>query len=209
MKPGKPQTRFLLRGSSLLIGVLVLWWFVLSTPLLFLLRGSLEFTGSLIFGGNTRDIVTLTPSGDWSVRVPLEKVVVEFDVARADVITFTFSLPVYWAIMLAMPGIRRSVRPLVLGTVVVAALEVIMLLVFIEISAHRAAAQMAGVEDETSRYIRRFGEYMVVNVVPYAAPFLIAISLHVDLRRQILGWGPMREHPVTQPSTKTRKRRDR
>ena len=45
---------------------------------------------------------------------------------RPDVTAFTFSLPVYGAIILAAPGIRRAMRPLILGTVLVAILKIIL-----------------------------------------------------------------------------------
>jgi hypothetical protein len=40
---------------------------------------------------------------------------IDFDVSQGDAITFTFSLSVYWAIMLAAPGVRRTLRPLLLA----------------------------------------------------------------------------------------------
>src|ERR1019366_2924277 len=36
----KPQTRFLLRGSALLVGLLSLWWFLLLSPMLYMLKGA-------------------------------------------------------------------------------------------------------------------------------------------------------------------------
>lgn len=202
MPGSSPQSRFLLRGSALLILLLVLWWFVLANPLLFLLRGFLENFGSVILGGNPAELVQETASGDWSMRVPLEAVVpdpekpsgllqihsVDFDIARSDVITFTFSLPVLWAILLAAPGIRHAGRPLLTGTLLVAVLEIILLLAYIEIFAHNAAAQSTHSQGALAAWFWRFSEYLVILVIPYAAPFLIAISVHRELRSQMLGW---------------------
>ena len=79
------------------------------------------------------------PSGDWTVRVlvpatsrqPLaQQIRIDFDMARGDAITFTFSLPVFWAIMLAAPHVRMNFRPLLRGTAVMAAMEVVLLLAF-------------------------------------------------------------------------------
>jgi hypothetical protein len=109
MTADKPLARFLVRGSALLILWLVFWWFLLLNPLLFLLRNSAEIFGSLILGGDSRQFVTETASGDWSFRVPLEVVAsrlprqsgpmqihsVDFDIARSDVNAFTFSLQVF------------------------------------------------------------------------------------------------------------------
>jgi len=186
----KPQTRFLLRGSTLLITFLVLWWFVLRAPMLSLLRGGIEMLGG--------DVAGETAAGDWTMRVPLEGVIpatqgraaqqvrsVEFDIARADVNAFTFSLPVFWAIMLAIPGLRRSVRPLAIGTALVAALELAMMFLYLQIVAHNNAAQLGVPQGAGAKWLLHFGEYLVVTVIPYAAPFLIAIWLHRDLRGQI------------------------
>ena len=59
----KPQTRFLLRGSVLLVGLLSLWWFLLLSPMLYLLKGA---AGAFL-------LIQENPSGDWTLRVPLEK----------------------------------------------------------------------------------------------------------------------------------------
>jgi hypothetical protein len=220
MPTDKPQTRFLLRGSVLLISLLLLWWFFLVNPLLFLLRGALEASGSVLYGGAARELVSEAPSGDWSFRVPIEILLppspqqptgaqvqsIEFDMPRSDVTAFTFSLPVYWAIILAAPGIRRAMRPLILGTVLVAILEIVLVVWFVEISAHKVAAQLYAPQSGTASWLLRFGEYLVVNVIPYAAPFLIAIALHRELRWQMLRWGsaeaaPAAEIPVSKPGT--------
>jgi hypothetical protein len=186
----KPQTRFLLRGSALLVSSLVLWWFVLRGPMLTLLRAGVELLGGEVAGE--------TASGDWTMRVSLEGVIpangqraaqevhsVEFDIAHADINAFTFSLPVYWAIMLAIPGLRRSVRPLVIGTAIVAALELALMFAYLNIVAHTTAGQLGVPQGGGVKWLLHFGEYLVVTVIPYAAPFLIALGLHRDLRGQI------------------------
>jgi len=112
MSPPRPQARFLARGSVLVIGFLALWWFVLLSPLLFVLRGSEEILGSIALGVNSGKFIAETASGDWRFTVPVEVVIpnspgqrspttlrsIEFDLARTDAVAFTFGLPVYWAI---------------------------------------------------------------------------------------------------------------
>ena len=209
MPSNNPQRWFLLRGSALLISLLLLWWFFLVNPLLFFLRGALEVSGSLVYGSAARELVSEGPSGDWSFRVPMEIVVppspehpagmqghsIEFDMPRADVTAFTFSLPVFWAIILAAPGIRRALWPLLLGTALVAILEIALAVCFVEITAFKVAAQLYPPQGQTASWLLRFGEYMVVNVIPFAAPFLIAIGLHRELRWQILRWGSAEAEP--------------
>jgi hypothetical protein len=196
------QTRFLLRGSGLLIVLLVFWWFALLSPLLLLLRGSAEICWG-IFVNHAGKLIAETPAGDWSLRVPVEFTMpassrepapvrihsIDFDVARTEAIAFTFSLPVYWAIVLAAPGIRRNLRALVLGSIAVTAVETILFLAFAEISAHNVAAQWSRQLADLSGWILRFGYYLVVDVVPYVAPFFIALGIHRELRRQIFRSG--------------------
>jgi len=185
----EPQTRFLLRGSALFIGLLTLWWLVLLAPMLYGLKSA---AGAFV-------LIEANPSGDWTLRVPLELTLpatrqqprarqlrsVDFDMSRSDAITFTFSLPVYWALMLAASGARRNLRGLLLGTIVMAAVELVLLLAFAEITARDGAAQLAGTEDAAGRWIRHVGVYLTVSVLPYIAPFAVAFGFHRELRRQV------------------------
>jgi hypothetical protein len=181
MRPASPQAKFLLRGSVLLIAFLILWWFVLLDPLLLLLRWSAEVAGG------SGQVVSLTASGDWTFHFVAGSRLVYFDIPRADVLTFTFGLPVFWAILLAAGDLRRSLRPLAIGTVLVAATETLMLLALARLAARKVAARMApGAQDAFGGWLAHVGEYLVVDVLPYAAPFLIALALHRGLRSQIL-----------------------
>jgi len=195
----EPQTRFLLRGSALVIGLLTLWWFVLVGPMLYMLKSA---AGSFVW-------IQENPSGDWTLRVPLEKTLpvtsqrsvpvqihsIDFDMLRSDVITFTFSLPVFWAIILAAPRPRRNLGPLLWGTAVMSMVELILLLLFAQITAHNAASQLAGAQDTSGKWIRHLGEYLVVNVLPYAVPFVVALSLHRDLRGQVFAFATEADRP--------------
>src|ERR1039458_9789276 len=153
------------------------------------------------------------PSGDWTLRVALEKTVpatleqpvaqqihsIDFDMLRTDLIAFTFSVPVFWAIMLAAPGVRRNLRPLLLGTALMAAVELAMLLAFAQIAARNAVAHIAGGDDATAKWARHLGEYLIVGVLPYAMPFVVALSLHRGLRAEIFPWSTAAELPATLP----------
>lgn len=201
MPPGRPPGRFFLRASGLLILLLVIWWFFLLQPMLFLLHASAETCGGMVFGADSHELVTVTASGDWSFRVPLDLVVrdlngqpgaaqvhsIDFDIPRSDVIAFTFGLPVFWAIILAAPGIRRSLPPLLFGTLLMAILEIVLLLVFVEISARKVALQLAQSQNGMAKWFLHFAEYLLVSIIPYLAPFVIALSVHRELRSQVLG----------------------
>lgn len=192
----RPQTRFLLRASTLLVGLLVLWWWILCGPMLGALRVTVDSTGGVFFGGRSQDLVHETASGDWSFHVPMEAVTatarihsVDFDLARTDVNAFTFSLPVLWAILLAAPRLRRNLGTLALGSVAMVLFELLLMMVFIEIYARNAVSQITHVQSALEKWALHFAEYLVVSVLPYAAPFVLALAVHRDLRLQILGWG--------------------
>ena len=186
------QTRFLLRGSVLLIGLLTLWWLVLLGPMLYMLKGA---AGGFV-------LIRENPTGNWTLRVPLERTLpatpqrpvaqrirsIDFDLERKDLVGFTFSLPVYWAVILAVPGVRRSLRPLLLGTALMSLVELLLLLAFAQIGARNAAAQYSGSEDAVGKWIRRVCEYIVVGALPYAVPFVVALSLHRGLRGAVFPW---------------------
>jgi hypothetical protein len=205
MRPVNPKTQFLLRGSILLIASLTLWWFVLLDPLLLLLRWSVELTGG------SGQVVGLTASGDWTFHFTAGRQVVYFDIPREDVRTFTFGLPVFWAIILAAGDLRRALRPLAIGTVFVAALETLMLLATVRLAAHDVAAGMApGAQDAFTAWLVRVGRYLVVGVLPDAMPFLAALALHRGLRSQILPFtAPAMRKTVAATVKEGRRRRDR
>ena len=178
----------------LLLVFLTAWWFVLQTPLLGLLRGSFEFFGA---GARVQD----GGGGAWTFRIPMEVALapaaqtsgatnvhaVIFDVPQADIATFTFSLPMLWAILLAIPGLRASVRPMLIGTLAMWLLETLLLFAFIEISAWKVAGQLSQSQGEFTKWWLKFGEYLVVMVIPYTAPVLLALWLRPDFRARIFG----------------------
>ena len=199
----KPQVRFLLRGSALLIVMLALWWLALRPPMLFLLRVSESVALRLVSNTDSTDPITVDSSGDWNFRIPVEDTPretvrkdgpakfqsIEFTLPRADVVLFTFSVPVYWAIVLAAPMGRSGIRALLWGTALVSLVEVLSLLVQVEIFAYTVEAQLHVGADGLATWSREFGTRLVVGVIPFAAPVLAAVALHRDLRAQIFSWG--------------------
>jgi hypothetical protein len=203
----KPQVRFLLRSSALLTGMLALWWFALQPPMLFLLRVSESVALRLLSSSGSAEPIAEDPSGDWNFRVPVEDTqsemtgaanpvagsgtgpvkfrAIEFTIPQADVVLFTFSLPVYWAIILAVPGARPSFRALLWGTVVISSVEVLSLMALVEITAYAVVAQWHPPAGALAAWSREAGTNLVVGVIPFAAPVLTAVALHPGLRAQI------------------------
>ncbi len=210
----KTHTRFFLRGSALVGGLLVLWWFALLNPLLYVLRQSANLCGSLFFGRAVRFITEA--SSVWTIEVPIDAVIpagpehptpvpvhsIDFDLARPDAGAFTFGLPVYWAIVLAAGEVRRALRPLLLGTLAMWLAEVAMLLLYAELYVHRTAAAWTPSSAPVAAWLYRFGDYMMVSLIPYLIPFAVALWLHGGLRRQILLLGGTLAPAATAPATK-------
>jgi hypothetical protein len=142
-------------------------------------------------------------SRNWTFRVPKKITVpaspvmpmpqqidsVDFDVPRMDVIGFTFSLPVFWAVVLAAPGWRRNLRPFLAGTGLIALVELSLLLTFAATSAHKAAAAILSIPMGVfETWLLSFSDYLTVLVVPYLAPIVVAFAVHHELRRDVFGW---------------------
>ncbi len=151
-----------------------------------------------MFGTGSHGLIQETASKDWSFKIPMELTAaparaihsIEFDIARSDLIAFTFSLPVFWAIHMAALGWRRGFRGLLAVTMAVAALEIVLILVFVEISARGVAAQISQSQGAVEKWVLHFVGYLVADVVPYVGPFVIAAAVNPKLRLQIIGYGP-------------------
>ncbi len=197
-----PQARFLLLGTALLAALLILWWLVLMNPLLFLLHNAVNACGGVFWSGPPAFSVTETPGGGWTFEVPMEATVphsaanpapqqvhaIDFDMARSEVGAFTFGLPVYWALMLAAPGIRRNLRPLLWGTLAMAILEIALAVLTADLLAHVTLARMVRAHDPIGHWFLRFSYYLTVDAIPYLMPFVVAIWSHRELREQIFNW---------------------
>ena len=195
----RPQARFVLRGSALLMAMLALWWFALQPPMLFLLRSCESVALRLLSSSSPTEPIAVDSSGDWNFRVPVEDTqrdtakgsgpvkfrAIEFTIPRADVVLFTFSVPVYWAIVLAAPWSRSALRPLLWGTAALSVVEVLSLLALVEITAYAVVAQWHSSPDGLAAWLRDVGNKLIVGVIPFAAPVLAAVALHPELRSQI------------------------
>ena len=180
----KPHVRFLLRGSALLAGMLAFWWLALQPPLLSLLNACEAVV--------LREPVAVDDSGDWNFRVTVDDSAVtgkfnsiEFTIPRPDVVLFTFSLPVYWAIVLAAGWGKATIRALLWGTAVVLLIEVLSLFTQVKIFAYASLAQLHSLPGGWEVWMREFGTRMITGVIPFAAPMLIAVGLHRGLRSQV------------------------
>ena len=180
----RPQLRFLARGSLLLAGFLSLWWMALRTPMLVALRVLEETVSPAVISPNE--------SGDWDVRIPVNDIHqegsglvrvnhIEFTMPRGDATLFTFSLPVFWAIMLAAGFDRSQAWGLLWGTVAMAAIEVGLLFAAFEINGQSAIAHWHPA-NAWETWWRQLAAYLVTGVLPFFAPILVAIVCSRELR---------------------------
>lgn len=193
MAAPRPLGRLLLRGSLLLTAILILWWLALQTPMLAILRVCEDVTLRLV-GSEPGDPISVEPSGDWTFRIPVghpsptAKIAsIEFSMSRSDVVLFTFSLPLYCALALAVPVQKSALRALLYGAAAVLAIEVFSLLGFVEITAQSLLSQMDPSARGLAPWPRDFSSYLLTQVIPFAAPLVIAVASSRELRRQIFG----------------------
>ena len=203
-----PQLRFLIRGSGLLFAMLALWWWVLLGPLLIGMRLSTDAALWLLPGGRSASGVTVEPDGGWRIRVPLPAwlakqdevqkafgrvpggppvAVRSFSLAVAERVPkfFTLGLPLFWAIVLAAPRASRPWRAAAIGTGVLAVIGLLSLLLY---TAYSIESTLHLFRSTVVLTVWNAVEYLNLNVVPYAAPLVIAVWLHDGLRAQIFSW---------------------
>lgn len=200
MPERNPQLDFLLRASGLLIVFLAIWWLALQPPLLGLLRVSESLALRLVVNADP-DPIAVDAAGDWNFRIPVEDTAVqhtqvkfksiEFTMAKADAVLFTFSLPVLWAIALAGTPGKSAIRAVLWGTGLMLVVEILSLLLEVEITAYAALAQLHGAAGGAGSgfgaWFRDFADRLIVGVVPFAAPIVAAVALHRELRMQVFG----------------------
>jgi hypothetical protein len=203
----RPQLRFLLRGSLLLIGILSLWWFALRTPLLAALRVFEEAA--------TPAVISVNESGDWDFRMPVNDIHqestglvrvrhVEFTMQRSDVTLFTFSLPVFWAMLLAAPFRRVPIYGLLWGTLAMMLFEVLLLFSAVGLNTQAMVAHWHPGDDVWWKWWRQFAGYLVTGVVPFFAPMFLAIAFSRELRTMILQFaGPAAKRSPQQAKRRT------
>lgn len=181
-----------------------------------MLNGGVRFAGGFLYNYPASKFISTAPNGDWTFELPIEFTVsqngapvrahsITFDMARADVSTFTFSLPVFWAVILAAGWTARTRQALLRGTLICGTAEIVLLLIEAQIVAHREIANLSQTHDALLGWFLHLSDYLVVSVLPYIGPFVLAIWLQVELRAQILGWA-LPEPALTSRARGTAKR---
>lgn len=199
---GAPQQRrFLLRGSVVLAGMLFLWWLTLVDPLLALLRVSADLPLRCLPGAARAAAIRVLPSGDWVFRVPVPSSLLDPSMSRragkfrgiqlvlpqSTLVLFTLGFPIFWALVLPVPEGRRLWRVLVQGTAVIAAIAVMQVLLYI---GYTINANLHLIRNSAAVWLLNYAHYMNRYMIPYTAPFCVAMWIHRKLRSDILSWQP-------------------
>ena len=119
---------------------------------------------------------SVNAAGDWLFRIPAGGSAVEFTAPLDTIQNFTFALPIYWAVALALPPAKRDagaiLRPLLIGTAIVLLGQQMSLLTFVETSAGTAVAQLHPGADPVAQWLRQLSTYLAVFVAPFLIPFV-------------------------------------
>jgi len=198
------QVPFLLHASVLVILFLTFWWFFPLHPFRSLIKGSVEVFAGTLFGRGSDVTITETGSGHLQVSLWTEASVPksppESGTSKQRVRmtynseyypeSFTFSLPVFWAIMLAAGGLRRNVKPLLFGTAVMILVEIFLALAYLKIFMHGSLLKLSGSETAFFQLLFKCLYYLVLQVAPFTVPFIAALIFSSELKWQIFHWGP-------------------
>jgi hypothetical protein len=186
-RPFSPQTRFLLRASTIFGGLLAVWWFLLLTPLLAWVRVSTDVLLNTLPGSTVQTGVESRPGGVWVVEAPVKSGGryrnMRLETPQRLPIQLTIALPLFWCVMLAAPRSRRPVRALAIGTAILLALPPLGLLIYI---AHVVRIYVYPSAPAVVEYVLAVADYVASTVAPYAGPVLLALALHSELRAMVL-----------------------
>jgi hypothetical protein len=184
----------------LLASMLVLWKLVLLEPLQALSRGAIQGVFSLLPfpGSGSAELITVdSNNGDWVVHAYLlllpEREITkqiagehEAGVRMQPVMLqcFSLGLPLFWALALAVwPG-KRLWRVLGIGTLLLAIISQVSLMLFL---AYWTDRYFVVASSTWSEFWLQLAGYLTLNLVPYATPLVLVISLHRRLRALVFG----------------------
>jgi hypothetical protein len=193
---GKTVAVFLL----LLLSLLLLWKFVLLQPVLVLSRQAIEKSFSLLPcpKSGAAQLITVDPANhDWVIHAALllltpREITVQLAgdheagvrVQPPNLECFHLCLPIFWALVFPVwPG-KQLWRILGIGTLVLAIVAQVSLMLFLAYWLNRYFVVAASV---WWQFWLNFAGYCTVSVVPYAAPVVLIIVLHRRLRALVFG----------------------
>ncbi len=196
----------------LLAAMLIFWRLVLLQPLESIQRSVIQVCFRVLPfpGSGSNELITVdNGNGDWIAHASL-LLLPEREVTRqlagaqeagvrlqpAMLQLFSLCLPLYWAMSLAVwPG-KEVWRVLGIGTLVLAAVAELSLIIFL---AHWVNRYFVVASSPWGEFCLQSAGYFTLNVVPYAAPLVVVIWLHRRLRSLVFGVFPSRIQPAPAP----------
>jgi hypothetical protein len=204
-----PLGRSLAIFAILMASLLVFWRLVLLKPALDFERGAIQacFRVLPLASSGSGELITLDPqNGDWVVHASLLHLP-EREVTRqiagaqdAGVRTqpvmlqcFSVCFPLFWAVTLAVwPG-KEAWRILGIGTLALAIVSEVALILFVAYWTDRyfvVAASRGG------EFFLQLVGYCALNVIPYATPLIMAVWLHRRLQAWVFAGFPSQKRPA-------------
>lgn len=190
-----------------LAAVLLLWQFVLLEPLLALSRGVIEVSFSLLPlpGAGSAELIRVDSNGDWIVLashlfLPEREIARQtFGLREAGVRIqrellppFSLSLPIFWALTLAARPGKRLTRVLGIGTLLLVIISQLSLVLFL---AYWTDKYFVVTSSPWTEFGLQVAGYCSNNVVPYATPLMVVISLDRGLRSLVFGEATPQKRP--------------
>ncbi len=208
----------------------LLWWIFLLDPLLAWVRYSGDLVLGWAPGAADGPHITVTPDGNWMLRLPVPAAAAaradlqriagggspnaqpkkirsfKLEVTRNKVALFTVALPLFWALMFAVPG-KKRLRMVAYGSAGIAAAMPFTVTLnamgAIRLYFHIESTPLAGFLWSVARYLNS-------EVLPYATPLFLGLWLNPELRTQVFAWVPAAEpRPEEPPGRRERKRQRR
>lgn len=205
--PRNPQSRFLLFALVWFAAVLAIWWMLLLDPMLSALRSASELVLHFLPGGSEVAQIRIQPDGNWLLRIPLPKAMgklkstqkifgyypqdgkpvkvrsASIPMERQFPALFTVGLPFFWALWFAAPYGPNSLPAFLAGSLVLAIVSVISFVFYtfcaVAVVLHFTPAGAEG-------FLLDMGRFLVLNIIPYAGPVLLAIGLNRGIQRLVL-----------------------
>lgn len=204
--PRSPHFQFLLSALLWLAATLGIWWMLLLDPMLSGLRSVSEWVLHLLPEGSGVAQITIQPDGDWLFRIPLPEAIgklestqkifgreykdgkpvkvrsVKFPMERKYPALFTVGLPFFCALWFAAPHRQNSLRAMLLASAALGTLAVISLVSY---AFFAAAAFLHFKPPGVQGYLLNLGDFIVLNVIPFAGPLLLAIGLNRGIQQLV------------------------
>jgi hypothetical protein len=189
----------------LLASTLLLWRLVLLPPLLTLSRGAIQSLFRLLPfpGSGSAELISVDGSnGDWVVHASLLSLS-ERDLTKqiagsheagvrvqpVMLQCFSVSLPIFWSLALAAwPG-KELGRILGVGTLLLVVVNELSLMLFL---AHWSNRYFVVAASPWPAFFLQLAGYCALNVIPYATPLILVISLDRGLRLRVFGESTIR-----------------